>query len=354
MEKEVVQDIANMFGMPQHLGHLTSSGTIANLEALYVARELAPGKVVVSSQAAHYTHSRMSHLLGIPHETIPQDRLGKMDLHALESRLQEGGVGTIVATLGTTSLGALDPVNEIVTLAQRHGVRVHVDAAYGGFHTLLASTDPAVDPRPFRALPHVDSIVVDPHKHGLQPYGCGSILFSDPTVGRFFAHDSPYTYFTSTELHLGEISIECSRAGAAAAALWATFRGLGLDREGLGDVLAKGRQAAVLIADRVRDSDTARLLVEPELDIVCAYAASASTSEVSRRSEAAFNELQSLGWHVAKLQVDSDWLSAADSALVVDSEQTTVLRSCVMKPEHLAVAEEFASTLLATLASGEH
>jgi glutamate/tyrosine decarboxylase-like PLP-dependent enzyme len=68
MEKEVVEDIAEMFGMPQHLGHLTSSGTIANLEALYVARELAPDTVVVSSQAAHYTHGRMSHLLGMTHE----------------------------------------------------------------------------------------------------------------------------------------------------------------------------------------------------------------------------------------------------------------------------------------------
>jgi glutamate/tyrosine decarboxylase-like PLP-dependent enzyme len=170
-------------------------------------------------------------------------------------------------------------------------------------------------------------------------------------VGRFFVHDSPYTYFTSSELHLGEISIECSRAGAAAAALWATLRGLGLDRDGLGEVLSKGRQAALMVADRVRGSETARLVVEPELDIVCTYAASVrNTSEVSRRSESAFNKLQSLGWHVAKLQVNSEWLATADEALIVDSDQTTVLRCCVMKPEHLAVAEEFAATLVDALA----
>ena len=64
--------------------------------------------------------------------------------------------------------------------------------------------------------------MIDPHKHGLQPYGCGCVLFRDPAVGRFYKHDSPYTYFTSKELHLGEISLECSRAGAAAVALWAT------------------------------------------------------------------------------------------------------------------------------------
>ena len=76
--------------------------------------------------------------------------------------------------------------------------------------------------RAYAAIDQADSIVVDPHKHGLQPYGCGCVLFRDPAVGRFYKHDSPYTYFTSKELHLGEISLECSRAGAAAVALWAT------------------------------------------------------------------------------------------------------------------------------------
>ena len=76
--------------------------------------------------------------------------------------------------------------------------------------------------RAFAAIGQADSIVIDPHKHGLQPYGCGCVLFRDPAVGRFYKHDSPYTYFTSKQLHLGEISLECSRAGAAAVALWAT------------------------------------------------------------------------------------------------------------------------------------
>jgi glutamate/tyrosine decarboxylase-like PLP-dependent enzyme len=60
MEVEVMRSLAAMFGLPeQALGHLTSSGTIANLEALWIARELAPGAAVVHSQSAHYTHGRM-------------------------------------------------------------------------------------------------------------------------------------------------------------------------------------------------------------------------------------------------------------------------------------------------------
>ncbi|MFN8450147.1 MAG: hypothetical protein U0521_16575 [Anaerolineae bacterium] len=79
-------------------------------------------------------------------------------------------------------------------------------------------------------LDQVDSLVVDP-QHGLQPYSCGCI-FRDPAVGALYKHDSPYTYFTSAELHLGEISLECSRAGASAVALWATQRLFPLERAG--------------------------------------------------------------------------------------------------------------------------
>ena len=113
-----------------------------------------------------------------------------------------------------------------------------------------------------------DSIAIDPHKHGLQPYGCGCILFKDPGVGRLYKHNSPYTYFTSTDLHLGEISLECSRPGAAAAALWATQKLLPLSSVGSSlQGLAKSREAALELY-----SDWKRRAVivpfAPELDIV--------------------------------------------------------------------------------------
>jgi glutamate/tyrosine decarboxylase-like PLP-dependent enzyme len=136
LEKGVVARLAGMFGFPEqpgHLGHLTSSGTIANLEALFVARETHPGKGVAHSKDAHYTHARMSHLLGIESVAVPTTADGTMDLDALEELLGSGRIGTVVATAGTTGLGAVDPVHEIVALGRRHGVRVHVDAAYGGF-----------------------------------------------------------------------------------------------------------------------------------------------------------------------------------------------------------------------------
>src|SRR6202042_2326207 len=105
----------------------------------------------------------------------------------------------------------VDPLDEILVLQKRYGFRIHVDGAYGGYFTLAANLQASARAA-YNAIPQVDSVVIDPHKHGLQPYGCGCVLFRDPTVGRFYKHDSPFTYFTSGALHLGEISLECSRA----------------------------------------------------------------------------------------------------------------------------------------------
>jgi glutamate/tyrosine decarboxylase-like PLP-dependent enzyme len=113
-------------------------------------------------------------------------------------------------------------------LRDRYGFRLHADCAYGGYYVLADNLAPEARAA-FDCLNQVDSIVIDPHKHGLQPYGCGCVLFRDPSVGIHYRHDSPYTYFSSKELHLGEISLECSRPGAAAVALWATQRLLPLD-----------------------------------------------------------------------------------------------------------------------------
>ena len=77
MEKEAVAEIARMFGWDQHLGHLTSGGTMANLEALWVGGQLKPGSTVVASTQSHYTHSRISQVLARPFEAIRSDSRAK-------------------------------------------------------------------------------------------------------------------------------------------------------------------------------------------------------------------------------------------------------------------------------------
>jgi glutamate/tyrosine decarboxylase-like PLP-dependent enzyme len=338
MEKEVVAQLAGMFGFETHLGHLTSSGTIANLEALFVARQTHPGKLVAYSAEAHYTHSRMCHLLGVEGVAVATTADGTMDLQALQELLRGGRVGTVVATTGTTGLGAVDPVHEIAPLCRAYGARVHVDAAYGGFFRLIADDTPdGVTAAPFAAIADCDSVVIDPHKHGLQPYGCGAVLFRDPAVARHYLHESPYTYFTSDELHLGEISLECSRAGAAAAALWLTLRLLPLTPDGLGAALRPGRRAALAWAEQVTASEQLSLYQRPQLDILTYFPARDRLSQVDRASAHILTRGMQLppqeALFVATYTVQGDALAARGHRVAADVPAGRILRSVLMKPE---------------------
>ncbi len=340
MEKEAVAQLAAMLGLDTHLGHLTTSGTIANLEALWVARELQPGRVIAYSAEAHYTHARMCGVLGVEGIPVPVDAAGRMDVQALDDLLAGGRVGTVVATAGTTGLGAIDPVHEILPVARDRGVRVHVDAAYGGFFTLLAGLEKpeGLNAAPWRAIGQCDSVVVDPHKHGLQPYGCGAVLFKDPGVGRLYLHDSPYTYFISGDLHLGEISLECSRAGAAAAALWLTFRLLPPEPDGLGRVLAAGRGAALDWARLLAESGALELYQAPELDIVCYFPVTRRSSlsaidEASERMLAAGMAVEAEPVFLSTLRVTADAMARRHPGVTADRDGARILRSVLMKPE---------------------
>lgn len=338
MEKEAVAELARMVGWDAHLGHLTGGGTMANLEALWVAGQRSPG-VVLASEQAHYTHHRISAVLGLPFEAVPVDRRGRMEMTALRGRLEAGGVGTVVATLGTTAVGSIDPLPEILALQARHGFRLHVDAAYGGYFGLVDNLEPEARAA-YDRLRETDSVVIDPHKHGLQPYGCGCVLFRDPTVGALYRHDSPYTYFSSAELHLGEISLECSRPGAAAVALWATQRLLPTRPGGeFARGLAAGRQAALALhAGLVADP---RVLTpfEPELDIVVWMPRASTLAEASRRARDIFAEAARCDLHLALAELPAAFFDLAGAGIAADRPTVTALRSVLMKPEHLAWIE---------------
>ncbi len=334
MEKEAVAQIAEMVGWREHLGHLTSGGTLANLEALWVAGQLQPGKKIAASGQAHYTHERISGVLKLPFVRVEADHRGRMDMNALETQAARGEIGCVVATLGATGVGAVDPLPEILSLRERYGFRVHVDAAYGGYFG-LASNLGAAARAAFDALSEADSIVIDPHKHGLQPYGCGCVLFRDPRTGVLYKHDSPYTYFSSHELHLGEISLECSRAGASAVALWATQRLLPLTPGGeFAAGLTASRRAALELARRLGDDSRFVVPFEPELDIVVWAPRAGSADQVSSESRRIFDEAAMRDLHLALIQLPTAFFDEAWPELLGTGDSLLCLRSVLMKPEH--------------------
>ncbi|MTI86819.1 MAG: aspartate aminotransferase family protein [Balneolaceae bacterium] len=332
MEKEVIAELASFFGYgDEYLGHLTASGTIANLEALWIARQTHPKKKIAFSANSHYTHERMCGVLGVEGIKIPVELSGDLML----DQVQPEEIGTIVVTLGTTGLGEVEPLHKILPWARTHGIRIHIDAAYGGFFRTLKDSD-VIDGASWKLMQEADSIVVDPHKHGLQPYGCGCVLFKDPEAGRFYKHDSPYTYFTSDDLHLGEISLECSRAGAAAVALWATLQLFPLkEGEGFGPVMRKCREAALRMETLMNESDGLKVFKKPELDIIGYFPAEVqTTSEISAKSKEVFDAgMREQSFYLSLYKVPASGFAEFHPQIKVDTGQVTILRSVLMKPE---------------------
>ena len=334
LEKECIVELGEMYGWDQPLGHLTGGGTMANLEALWVAGRVHPGKRIIASAQAHYTHQRISEVLGLPFSPVAIDDAGHMSLAAIEELLRVGDVGTIVATIGNTGLGAVDSLTDILALAEQYGARVHADAAYGGYFGLCENLQEHVRAS-YDRLKDVDSIVVDPHKHGLQPYGCGCVLFRDPSVGRFYKHDSPFTYFSSAELHLGEISLECSRPGAAAVALWATQKLFPLKTGGqLSRWLDQSLNVAQDFWQRLVESPAFQPLMRPELDIVVYAVTAESASAASLAARDIFARASDQELHLAMMEVPVELVKSCNPEMKVDAESVTCLRSVLMKPEH--------------------
>jgi glutamate/tyrosine decarboxylase-like PLP-dependent enzyme len=252
-------------------------------------------------------------------------------------------------------------LDEVLALKKRYGFRVHVDGAYGGYFRLIPEALDEPARRAYAVINQADSIVIDPHKHGLQPYGCGCVLFRDPMVGRFYKHDSPYTYFTSKQLHLhpseqkslaggpvhlGEISLECSRAGASAVALWATQQLLPLTPGGeFARGLAQGRAAALELDRRLRGDGRFEPLAAapPELDIVVWKMKAETTERASELAQRVFASCATRDLHLALVELPLTWFQPAAgfqpndcAARGVETGLVTCLRSVLMKPEHEA------------------
>lgn len=343
MEKEVVADLARMFGFKQHLGHLTGGGTMANLEGLWVAGQIHPEKLIVASDQSHYTHERISSVLKLKFEKVKTDRYSRMDLIHLEEKLKDGNIGTVVCTMGTTGTGSVDALDELLNLQKKYEFRIHADAAYGGYFGLIDNLEKETSDK-FRLLSEVDSIVIDPHKQGLQPYGCGCILFKDPSVASYYLHDSPYTYYTSEELHLGEISLECSRAGASAVGLWATHQMLPPVRGGkFSKDLEKSRNAALEFYDRLQKSDQLFPLMKPETDIIVYAVAGTDTQTMSEKANALFKNAEKNHLYLSLYKYPTNLFENPE--FEINSDYLTCLRSCLLKPEHNDWLDEIWSRL---------
>ncbi len=353
MEHEAIAMIAAMLQLPcTATGHLTSGGTMANLEALWVAREWGPRGAVAISDQAHFSHARNCALLGVECVKIATDDVGRIDPDQLEQMLRKQRIGTVVATAGTTALGAVDPIDELIALRERHGFRLHADACYGGFFAALAWRDDTRVPiAPLKALAQCDSVAIDPHKHGLQPLGCSAVLWREAPPASIYGGDPGCAEFTPGKFNPGAASIECSRPGAAAGALWLTLKCLPPDGEhGFAGILSASLTAARRWAELLRGSDDFMLYTEPELDIVAFLPrAMRGVSELDRAccalAVALHGGTQLL--YLSLLEIDATRIAARCPDIVADAPSCRILRAVLMKPEHAAAVDAMHAQLIA-------
>jgi glutamate/tyrosine decarboxylase-like PLP-dependent enzyme len=161
------------------------------------------------------------------------------------------------------------------------------------------------------------------------------VLFKDPGVGRFYRHDSPYTYFSSNDLHLGEISLECSRAGAAAVGLWATQRLLPLAKGGeFARGLQSSREAAMELYRKLRADRRFLTAFTPELDIVIWAPRAARVSRASEIARRIFEEAEQRRLYLALADLPVKLFDLQAAHMEPDRHTITCLRSVLMKPEH--------------------
>lgn len=282
-ESNVIDLFLKYFHFTDGWGHLCSGGTIANLEALWVIREnRVYGKVVLSS-TAHFAWRRICDLLCLEYIEIPVDDNFRLDIGMLEKYLAEEDISAVVANLGTTGTGSVDDIEQIIDLRNKYDFHLHTDAAYGGFsrsvildenYVVLPYNDNLpISPYLYRqlcALSKVDSITIDPHKHGLMPYGAGAIFYREKKLQSVILNDAPYTYNHKDKLNLGMLSLEGSRPGAMASACYLTYNIFPLHMEGMGKILSSTLKGAKNFYELIEGS-TFNNVYNPDLDICCLY-----------------------------------------------------------------------------------
>lgn len=242
-EERVVAWLAPYFGMGG--GHMTGDSTLANLTALWAAREVAGVRRVVASAAAHVSVAKAARILGLPFEAVPADAEQRLD----PGRLGDISDAALVLTLGTTAAGAIDPL----ALAGR-AAWTHADAAWAGPLRL----SPRYRDR-LKGIEAADSIAVSAHKLLFQPKGSALVLFRDPArVNRAIGSDAAY-------LAAPNVGLEGSR-GASATILLATLLAWG--RAGIAERVERAIANAERVAARVAASRDLRLFAPPETGVV--------------------------------------------------------------------------------------
>jgi L-2,4-diaminobutyrate decarboxylase len=271
-ERAALRWLADLVGMPAAAhGAFVSGGSIANLSALVAARRhvlerdghTGRAGLILTGTGAHSSVDSAAAIMGCELRSAgdPKGRLDRESLARLLSEVDVADVIAVVATAGATNNGAIDDLTGIGELCRRHGLWLHVDAAYGG----AALMSPRVRER-FAGIEACDSITIDPHKWLFTPYDCGAVIYRDPELARR-AHTQTASYLTVTEGgdNPADYAIHLSRR-ARGVSLWTSLLANGV--AAYRDAVERCLELADYAAARIRDSEHLELVVEHSLSVV--------------------------------------------------------------------------------------
>jgi len=311
VENEAIQSLAKMLGYSkQSVGHFTSCGSIANLEAAYRAKARSKDPksfCVLFPKHAHYSWAKIADILGLFQKQIfwiETNDEGRMNVEDLKKKIEQAASKSfssflLVSVFGTTEFGICDPlalIDQTVRQWKSKGIHIwhHVDAAYGGFYACLknAAENPLAKKvqKSAKTLSKVDSITIDPHKLGYVPYAVGGFLCRTQQLYQMKSIKAPYIHKTKD---LSEPqTIEGSRSAQGALSLALTAKLLPFDENGFGTILRRNLKARDLFIDRLKKIPGLHLLPSHDLNILAFVVAkkAESTAKISKRSLRIFNE----------------------------------------------------------------
>lgn len=282
LETQLLAEIAQLFDLgPGAGGLLASGGSLANLQALTVARNVQlgcleqglagqPPAVILASELAHTSLQKAAMVLGLGRQgvvSVPTNSWGQMDPTALEDCLKNCLARgqrpfAVVATAGTTVTGSIDPLPEIHRLARAHGLWFHVDAAYGG--ALIFSPQQR---HRLAGIEAADSITFNPQKWLYVTKTCASVLFRDMTqLVDHFRIPAPYMHSQADCPNLGEFSLQGTRHGDSLK-LWLSLQHLG--KAGYGALIDASYALTQTLVEAIQQRPYLALACPPAMNLVC-------------------------------------------------------------------------------------